>query len=142
MRLLSKHPLLDDATMAGAVTVSWARELAGWTGRIDNPELQGEADQILLDAAAAAGADLDDLRIIAQAAYEAWRAQEPDPDEDARTAGQRYHDALQEGCEFLRASCRVGAVPRRLDRGAPRTCARTSRKGSQASRSAAGRRAL
>ena len=109
-----------------------------------------EADQILLDAAAA-GADLDDLKILAQAAYEAWRAQEPDPEEDPagrgfgdrylrlettldgagriggdltpecaaavtavlealgksrgpedfRTAGQRYHDALQEGCELL-----------------------------------------
>jgi hypothetical protein len=150
MRLLGRHPLLDDATASGAVTVSWAREIAGWTGRIDHEELQQEADQILVDAATA-GADLDDLKIIAQAAYEAWRAQEPDPDddprgrgfgdryldlettldgagrvrgdltpecaaavtaviealgksrgpEDMRTAGQRYHDALQEGCELL-----------------------------------------
>jgi hypothetical protein len=150
MRLLSRHPLLDAATASGAVTISWAREIAGWTGRIDNQELQADADQILIDAAAA-GAGLDDLRIIAQAAYEAWRAQEPDPDEDPhgkgfggrylqldttldgagrlagdltpecaaavtavlealgkrrgpedlRTAGQRYHDALQEGCELL-----------------------------------------
>ena len=150
MRLLGRHPLLDAATAGGAVTISWAREIAGWTGRIDDQELQREADQILLDAAAA-GADLDDLRLIAQAAYEAWRAAEPVPDddprgrgfgdrhlhlettldgagriggdltpecaaavtaviealgksrgpEDFRTAGQRYHDALQEGCELL-----------------------------------------
>ena len=150
MRLLGRHPLLDAATAGGAVTISWAREIAGWTGRIDDQELQREADQILLDAAAA-GADLDDLKLIAQAAYEAWRAAEPDPDEDPRgrgfgdrhlhlettldgagriggdltpecaaavtaviealgksrgpedfrTAGQRYHDALQEGCELL-----------------------------------------
>jgi Domain of unknown function (DUF222) len=150
MRLLARHPLLDAATAAGAVTVSWAREIAGWTGRIDDEELQADADQILVDAATA-GADLDDLKIIAQAAYEAWRAQEPDPDddprgrrfgdrylhlettldgagrisgdltpecaaavtavvealgksrgpEDSRSAGQRYHDALQEGCELL-----------------------------------------
>src|ERR1700722_10986443 len=150
MRLLGRHPLLDAATTTGAVTVSWAREIAGWTGRIDHEELQREADQILVDAAAA-GADLDDLKIIAQAAYEAWRAQEPDPEEDPRgrgfgdryldlettmdgagrirgdltpecaaavtavlealgksrgpedfrSAGQRYHDALQEGCELL-----------------------------------------
>jgi hypothetical protein len=150
MRLLGRHPLLDDATGAGAVTISWAREMAGWTGKIDDAELQADADQILLDAAGA-GADLDDLRIIAQAAYEAWRAQEPDPDEDPagrgfgdrylhlettmdgagritgdltpecaaavaaviealgksrgpedfRSAGQRFHDALQEGCELL-----------------------------------------
>jgi hypothetical protein len=150
MRLLARHPLLDAATATGAVTVSWAKEIAGWTGRIDHEELQSEADQILIDAAKA-GADLDDLKIIAQAAYEAWRAQEPDPEEDPRgrgfgdryldlettmdgagritgdltpecaaavtavlealgkrrgpedfrTAGQRYHDALQEGCELL-----------------------------------------
>ncbi|HMD24768.1 MAG TPA: DUF222 domain-containing protein, partial [Streptosporangiaceae bacterium] len=150
MRLLARHPHLDAATTTGALTISWAREIAGWTGRIDHQELQGEADKILVDAATA-GADLDDLRLIAQAAYEAWRAQEPDPDEDprgkgfgdrdlhlettmdgagriggdltpecaaavtavlealgkrrgpedSRTIGQRYHDALQEGCELL-----------------------------------------
>jgi Domain of unknown function (DUF222) len=150
MRLLARHPLLDAATTTGVVTISWAREIAGWTGRIDHEELQSEADQILVEAATA-GADLDDLKLIAQAAYEAWRAQEPDPDEDPRgrgfgdrylllettldgagrirgdltpecaaavtavlealgktrgpedfrTAGQRYHDALQEGCELL-----------------------------------------
>jgi uncharacterized protein DUF222 len=104
-----------------------------------------------------AAADLDDLKLIAQAAYEARRAQQPDPDEDPRgrrfgdrylilettldgagrirgdltpecaaavtaviealgksrgpedfrSAGQRYHDALQEGCELSRASCRT-----------------------------------
>ena len=150
MRLLARHPLLDAATAAGAITVSWAKEIAAWTGRIDHEELQAEADRILVDAATA-GADLDDLKILAQAAYEAWRAQEPDPEEDPagrgfgdrclrldttldgagrvsgdltpecaaavtavlealgksrgpedmRTAGQRYHDALQEGCELL-----------------------------------------
>jgi hypothetical protein len=150
MRLLARHPHLDAATTTGALTISWAREIAGWTDRIDHDELQAEADKILVGAAAA-GADLDDLRLIAQAAYEAWRAQEPDPDEDPRgrgfgdrdlclettmdgagrirgdltpecaaavtavlealgkrrgpedmrSAGQRYHDALQEGCELL-----------------------------------------
>ena len=150
MRLLARHPHLDAATATGALTISWAREIAGWTGRIDHDELQQEADKILVDAAAA-GADLDDLKLIAQAAYEAWRAQEPDPEEDPRgrgfgdrdlrlettmdgagrirgdltpecaaavtavlealgkrrgpedfrTVGQRYHDALQEGCELL-----------------------------------------
>jgi hypothetical protein len=150
MRLLGRHPLLDAATAGGGVTVSWAREIADWTGRIDHEKLQQKADQILVDAAMA-GADLDDLKLIAQAAYEAWRAREPDPDEDPRgrrfgdrylilettldgagrirgdltpecaaavtaviealgksrgpedfgSAGQRYHDALQEGCELL-----------------------------------------
>jgi len=155
MRLLARHPLLGAATSAGGLTISWAKEIAAWTGRIDHEDLQAEADRILVDAATA-GADLDDLKLIAQAAYEAWRAQEPDPEddphgrgfgdrylilettldgagrirgdltpecaaavaaviealgksrgpEDTRTAGQRYHDALQEGCELPRAVCR------------------------------------
>ena len=147
-RLLGRHPLLDDAAADGTVTISWAREMAGWTGKIGDQEMQQDADQILLEAAQA-GADLDGLRVIAQAAYEAWRAQHPDDDppgkgfgdrfaqldttmdgagrltadltpecaaavravldalgkkrgpEDDRTAAQRFHDALQEGCELL-----------------------------------------
>jgi len=67
LRLLACHPLLDAATATGAVSISWARETAGWAGRIDHDELQTEADQILVDAAAA-GAGLDDLKLIAQAA--------------------------------------------------------------------------
>ena len=91
MRLLSRHPLLDAATASGGITISWAREIARWTGRIDHDELQSEADQILVDAAES-GADLDDLKLLAQAAYEAWRAQEPDPEEDpaGRGFGDRY----------------------------------------------------
>ena len=148
MRLLGRHPLLDDAAADGAVTTSWAREMADWTRRIGDHDMQQDADQILLEAARA-GADLDGLRVIAQAAYEAWRAQHPDDDppgkgfedrflqldntmdgagrltgdltpecaaavtavlealgkkrgpEDDRTAAQRFHDALQEGCELL-----------------------------------------
>jgi hypothetical protein len=89
MRLLARHPSLDAATATGALTVSWAREIAGWTGRIDHEELRAEADKILVGAASA-GAGLDDLKLIAQAAYEAWRAQEPDPDDDPR--GRRFGD--------------------------------------------------
>jgi len=150
MRLLARHPHLDAATATGDLSISWAREIAGWTGQIDYDELQQEADKILVEAAAV-GAGLDDLKLLAQAAYEAWRAQEPDPEEDPRgrgfgdrdlslettmdgagrirgdltpecaaavtavlealgkrrgpedfrTVGQRYHDALQEGCELL-----------------------------------------
>ena len=91
MRLLARHPLLDAATTTGGITISWAREIAARTGRIDHDELQQEADKILVEAAAA-GADLDDLKLLAQAAYEAWRAQEPDPEEDpaGRGFGDRY----------------------------------------------------
>ncbi len=86
MRLLSRHPSLDAATATGAITISWAREIAAWTGRIDHDELQQAADKILVEAATA-GADLDDLKLLAQAAYEAWRAQEPDPDDDPHGKG-------------------------------------------------------
>src|SRR3984885_5645836 len=105
MRLLGRHPLLDAATATGAVTVSWAKEIAGGTGRIDHEELQSEADQILVDAATA-GADLDDLKLLAQAAYEAWRAQEPDPEEDpaGRGFGDRYLllDTTMDGAGHIR----------------------------------------
>ena len=86
MRLLSRHPSLDAATATGAITISWAREIAAWTGRIDHDDLQQAADKILVEAATA-GADLDDLKLLAQAAYEAWRAQEPDPDDDPHGKG-------------------------------------------------------
>jgi hypothetical protein len=61
------------------------------TERLPAGDLREQADQILLDAAAA-GADLDDLRIIGQAAYEAWRAQRPDDDDDDDDDGysERY----------------------------------------------------
>jgi Domain of unknown function (DUF222) len=95
MRLLARHPHLDAATTTGALTISWSREIAGWTGRIDHEELQQEADKILVEAAAA-GADLDDLKLVAQAAYEAWRAQEPDPEEDPHGKGFGDRDLLLE----------------------------------------------
>ena len=81
MRLLGRHPQLEDAAGTGQLSGSWAREIAGWTSRLPAGDMREQADQILLDAAAA-GADLNDLRIIAQAAYEAWRARHPDPDDD------------------------------------------------------------
>jgi uncharacterized protein DUF222 len=89
MRLLSKHPLLEEAAAEGAVTISWAREMAGWTGRIKDAEMQADADQILLEAAKA-GADLDGPRVIAQAAYEAWRAARPDDDKPGKGFGDRF----------------------------------------------------
>ena len=45
MRLLSRHPSLDAATATGAITVSWAREIAAWTGRIDHDDLQSDGRQ-------------------------------------------------------------------------------------------------
>jgi hypothetical protein len=146
MRLLGRHPGLADAMAAGQVTQSWALEIAGWTQKLP-PELRGQTDQILLEAAAG-GATLEDLRMLFGCVYDQWRSQQPDDDgdggfedryvhidttfggagvvrggltpecaaamravleslgkkrgpEDIRTEGQRFHDALQEGCELL-----------------------------------------
>jgi hypothetical protein len=147
MRRLAGHQPITDALAAGQISESWAGEIARWTSRLP-AEMREDADQILLDAAAA-GAELKDLKLLADAAWEQWKSQRPDPDddddgfddrhlrlgttldgagritgsltpecaaavqavlealgkkrgkEDTRTAAQRWHDALQEGCELL-----------------------------------------
>jgi hypothetical protein len=141
------HPGLAAAMAAGDLSPSWAAGIVGWTEKLP-AEIRAETDRILTEAAAA-GADYGDLKIIATAASEAYRGQQPDPDnddarfdersvrvdttidgagritgdltpecaaavqavlealgkkrgkEDDRTAAQRLHDALQEGCELL-----------------------------------------
>jgi Domain of unknown function (DUF222) len=146
MRRLSEHRDIAGAMAAGQISESCGREITELTRKL--PEgLRDETGKILLEAAAA-GASLDDLTLIAAAAWEQWRAQHPDPDddngfddryiavgttfggaavvrgnltpecnaalqavlealgkkhgpEDTRTEGQRWHDALQLGCEML-----------------------------------------
>jgi hypothetical protein len=145
-RQVTSHPPLAGALADGVISESWAGEIAAWTSRLP-AEMREDADTILLEAAAA-GADFDDLRLLADAAWQQWKSQRPDPDdddgfddrylrvdttmdgagritgnlapeaaaamqavlealgkkrgkEDTRTAAQRYHDALQEGCELL-----------------------------------------
>jgi hypothetical protein len=80
------------------VTGAGARHSAAWMHFLD---------------AAAAGGNFDDLKLLAAAAWEKWRSQQPDDDgdqeslgkkrgkEDTRTVAQRFHDALLEGCELL-----------------------------------------
>ncbi len=151
MRLLARHPHLDAATAAGSITISWAQEIAAWTGRIDHDELQTEADKILVDAAdrrartsttssssprppTRPGAPRSPTRRTTRTAAGSatgpctWTRRWTAPGrirgdltpecaaavtavlealgkrrgpEDFRSAGQRYHDALQEGCELL-----------------------------------------
>ncbi len=142
---LGQHPAVAAALAAGRISRSYGLEITGLTRKLP-AELRARTGQILLDAAAA-GADLDDLTVIATAALEKWKAQHPDPDddgfddrfvavgttfggagcirgnltpecgaavqavlealgkrhgpEDTRTEGQRFHDALQLGCELL-----------------------------------------
>jgi hypothetical protein len=146
MRQFGNHPHLAGALATGDLSQSWGLEIAGWTNKLP-AELRGETDKILVRAAAG-GASRDDLAVIAAAAYEKWRSQHPDPDddggfddrylavgstfggagvirgnltpecaaavqavlealgkrhgpEDQRSEAQRFHDALQLGCELL-----------------------------------------
>jgi hypothetical protein len=145
MRLLRDHPGMADALAARDISKSQALAIAEWTRKLP-AELRAETIKILVQAAAA-GASLDDLRMIAAVALEKWRASRPDADEDGfddryvqagttfqgagvirgnltpecaaavqavlealgkkagpedpRTEGQRFHDALQQGCSSL-----------------------------------------
>jgi Domain of unknown function (DUF222)/HNH endonuclease len=77
MRRLQDHPAVAAALAAEAITASWARKLCSWTDRLP-PALVQDADQILL-AAAAGGADLRDLALLAMEMIE--RSAEPDGDD-------------------------------------------------------------
>ena len=145
MRLLRGHPEMSAALTEAGISKSWALAIAEWTKKLP-AELRAETIKILVQAAAS-GACLDDLRIIAGVAEQNWRAQQSDggedgfddryvqagttfggagvirgdltPEcaaavqavldalgkkagpEDVRTEGQRFHDALQQGCELL-----------------------------------------
>ena len=147
MRSLGEHPAIAGALAGGLISVSWARQIADWTGLLPG-DCRGDADVILL-AAAAGGADLDGLAELAEEIRR--RTARPDRDddggfadralrlattlggagrlhadltpgaaaalqavldslgkkagpEDTRTAAQRRHDALEEGCRRLLAA--------------------------------------
>jgi Domain of unknown function (DUF222) len=78
MRQLGDRPLLGTALAAGDITDSLAFTIADWTRRLP-AEMRTGTDRILLQAAAA-GASLDDLAVIAACAIERWRQRRPDPD--------------------------------------------------------------
>jgi len=88
MRQLRQHPEIAAAMASGAVSEAWAAEMAEWTRRLP-VDWRHEVDGILLDSAAA-GAALDDLAIIAQAALEKWRQQQPDPDDPSDGFDERH----------------------------------------------------
>jgi hypothetical protein len=69
---LRRHGRIAAAMTAGAITDSWAREIAEWTDKLPAAK-RDEADAILLDAAAQ-GLSLDDLRLLARTIDEAWEA--------------------------------------------------------------------
>jgi hypothetical protein len=79
-RRLRRHPRIAAAMTAGAISDSWAREIAEWTDKLP-AEKRDEADEILLDAAAQ-GLPLEDIAMLARKIDETWKAQHPDPDDD------------------------------------------------------------
>jgi hypothetical protein len=79
MRQFRDHPVIADAVASGELSESWAGELAEWTRKLP-PDWRHDVDKLLADTAAA-GANLEDLAIVARAAYERWRSQQPDPDD-------------------------------------------------------------
>ncbi len=79
MRRHTERPQLSEALRAGEITQSWADQIAAWTRKLP-ADLRDETDKILLDAAAS-GAALDDLAVLAAHAIEHWRRQRPDADD-------------------------------------------------------------
>jgi Domain of unknown function (DUF222) len=95
MRRLGERPLIDAALSAGAISSSLAFTVADWTRKLP-PEMRAETDRIILEAAAA-GASVDDLAVIAGLAIEKWRQSQPDPDEPGMGFDER---SVQLGVTF------------------------------------------
>src|SRR5580692_3012532 len=64
MRRLARHPGVGEALAAGRISASWARQVCEWSDLLPERH-RGDADQILLGAAAA-GADLAGLGALAE----------------------------------------------------------------------------
>jgi hypothetical protein len=79
MRQFRAHPAIAAAVASGEVSDSWAGQLADWTRKLP-ADWRDDVDKLLVDTAAA-GANLEDLAVVAQAAYAKWRQQQPDPDD-------------------------------------------------------------
>jgi hypothetical protein len=79
MRQVTARPVLDAAMAAGTITGSLAAKIIAWTRPLP-PEMRDEADRILLGATAA-GANPEDLRVLAAKAVEQWKSTRPDPDD-------------------------------------------------------------
>jgi hypothetical protein len=88
MRQHKAHPAVAAAQARGDISGSWAAEIAEWTRKLP-AELRQCVDKLLIDTAAA-GANLEDLAVVARAAYEKWRSQQPDPDEPDDCFDDRY----------------------------------------------------
>ena len=88
MRQLTAHPAIADALARGEVSESWALEMVGWTRKLPE-DWRHDVDKLLVDTASA-GANFEDLAVVAQAVYEKWRQQQPDPDDPDDGYDDRY----------------------------------------------------
>jgi uncharacterized protein DUF222 len=88
MRQFGEHPVIESAVAGGEVSESWAAKLAEWTSRLPG-DWRHDVDKLLADTAAA-GARLEDLAVVARAAYEKWRSEQPDPDDPGDGFEDRY----------------------------------------------------
>jgi hypothetical protein len=77
MRTLARHPHLAGAMAAGAISPSWTNHLDRLTRKLP-AGLRDETDQIVLRAAAA-GASLEDLAVLANVAAGQYLAGQPGP---------------------------------------------------------------
>src|SRR5262249_8273991 len=68
MRRLAAHRVVGAALAEGRISASWARAVCEWGDRLPS-DMRGDADQILVEAAAG-GAELADLAGLAQQMYE------------------------------------------------------------------------
>jgi hypothetical protein len=88
MRQFRAHPVVAAAVARGELSEAWAADMADWTRKLP-PDWRDDIDKLLVDTAAA-GANLEDLAVVAQAAYEKWRQQQPDPDDPDDGIDDRY----------------------------------------------------
>ncbi|MCW2933807.1 MAG: endonuclease [Actinomycetia bacterium] len=89
MRQFRAHPVIAAAVARGELSEDWAAQIADYTRKLP-PDWRDDVDRLLVDTAAA-GAALQDLAIVAQAAWEKWRQQQgPDPDDGDDGFDDRY----------------------------------------------------
>src|SRR3984957_14602727 len=88
MRRLGERPRLEAALAGAVLTESQGDEVAEWTRKLPG-EMRAATDEIIV-AAAAAGAPLEDLAVIAAVAIERHRQRQPDADEDESKFRDRH----------------------------------------------------
>jgi hypothetical protein len=92
MRRLAVHPRIARALGDATISPSWARQFCEWADKLP-PEVREDADQILLDAAAA-GAELPELSRIAEELHERTAPPGPGADDGPDGAGDSDEDGF------------------------------------------------